>query len=144
MLNVLERPAKKVKAAPAERNAPTIFATPKTPTPIAKTPGRLTKTPAPSSVSQAPSSVAPGTGNGRHSKANLPSELLIDGKWQRVLMPTLLLWAGGNDDVWSITRGAITVALPLVVDADPVLDSSTMDFSAQSPLVSVVSRHLTY
>lgn len=115
---------------------------PKTPRPITQTRGRLTKTPAlPSAMS---ASVVSNTGTGRYSKSDLPSELLVDGKWQRVLMPTLLLWAGSDDDVWSITRGALTYALPLVVDADPALDSTTMDFSAQAPIVSVVSHWFMY
>ncbi|KAF8123084.1 hypothetical protein EV363DRAFT_1084460, partial [Boletus edulis] len=51
------------------------------------------------------------SGPGRFTKGNLPAELLVDSKWQRVLMPTLLLWAGGTDDVWSISRPAIVYAL---------------------------------
>lgn len=57
-------------------------------------------------------------------------------------MPTLLLWAGGNDDVWSITRAAVTYALPFFVDYDRVLDASTMDFDQQGPIVSVVCPFL--
>ena len=57
-------------------------------------------------------------------------------------MPTLLLWAGSNNDVWSITRAAVTYTLPFFVDYDRVLDASTMDFDQQGPIVSVVCPFL--
>ncbi|KAF8119396.1 hypothetical protein EV363DRAFT_1103259, partial [Boletus edulis] len=65
-----------------------------------------------------------------------------DSKWQRVLMPTLLLWAGGTDDVWSISRPAIVYALPLMIDSREELDSSTMDFTTQGAIVSVAYQRL--
>jgi hypothetical protein len=71
-------------------------------------------------------------------KADLPSELVADGRWQKVLIQTLLLWAGGNDDVWGVTRASIAYALPLIVDYHQDLDTSTMDFSWHGPIVSVV------
>lgn len=59
-------------------------------------------------------------------------------------MPTLLLWAGGNDDVWSVTRAAVAYALPLIVDSNMDLDSSEMDFNWHGPIVSVVRPyHIT-
>lgn len=63
---------------------------------------------------------------------------MADGRWQRDLMPALLLWAGGNDDVWGVTRGSVAYALPIIVDYHQDLDSSTMDFSWHGPIVSVV------
>ena len=53
-------------------------------------------------------------------------------------MPTLILWAGDSDDVWSITQGALAFVLPVIVDTHSALDSLSMDFSMQSPIVSVV------
>ena len=76
--------------------------------------------------------------SGHHSNANLPSELMVGGRWRNYIMPTLILWAGDSDDIWSITRGALGFVLPLIVNTHSVLDSSTMDFSMQSPIVSVV------
>ena len=74
----------------------------------------------------------------RSKKADLPPELVADGRWQKVLIPTLLLWAGGNDDVWSVTHGSIAYALPLIVDYHKALDSSMMDFSWCGPIISMV------
>lgn len=55
-------------------------------------------------------------------------------------MPTLLLWAGGCEDVWGVGRPAITYAVLLIIDfhSSPDLDSSTMDLSGQGAIVSVV------
>ena len=77
-------------------------------------------------------------------KANLPLELLTDSKWQRVLIPTLLLWAGGSDDVWSVTWGAIAYALLLIVNSSHEVDlsSKSMDFSWRGPIVSMVHPNL--
>ena len=87
---------------------------------------------------QAASETSGSTVQERHSKASLPIELQADGKWSRVLMLTLLLWAGGNDNVWSITRPTVAYALPFIVSYDKDLDPSTMDFDCQGPIVSVV------
>ncbi|KAN0090764.1 hypothetical protein V8E55_004330, partial [Tylopilus felleus] len=73
--------------------------------------------------------------------ADLPVDLLINGRWQNDIMPTLLLWAGGNSDVWGVSRGSVAYALPLIVDFHPDgLDSSTMDFGWYSPSVSAYQR----
>ena len=156
-IDVLARPAKKVKAAPTNENvasSSTLF--PSTKFTVSQTSrtikrassqlrnacGAVMKPPV-SSSETAPSATT-STVNGRYTKANLPLELLADSKWQRVLIPTLLLWAGGSDDVWSVTRGAVAYALPLIVDSshEADLSSESMDFSWQGPIVSVVRPDL--
>ena len=92
------------------------------------------------SSSEAPPLVTTSTGQVRHVKADLPPELVANGRWQKVLVPMLLLWAGGNDDVWLVMRPMIAYALPLIVDSTPDLDSSGMDWSWNGAIVSVV-RH---
>ena len=83
-------------------------------------------------------SVTSSTSSRCHLKANLPLELLADGKWQKILMPALLLWAGGSDDIWTILQAAIGYTLPLIIDLKSNLDSTGMDFSWQGLIVSVV------
>ena len=104
-----------------------------------KAPHHITQIPTP--TSNAASSVttsSPASATKRSKKADLPSELVADGRWQKVLIPTLLLWAGGNDDVWGVTRASVAYALPLIVDYHQDLDTSTMDFSWHGPIISVV------
>ena len=61
-------------------------------------------------------------------------DLLINSRWQNDFIPTLLLWAGGNDDVWSMSRASVAYALLLMVDFHlDGLDSCMMDFSWHSP-----------
>lgn len=62
----------------------------------------------------------------------------MDNKWQRVIIPMLLLWAGGHDDVWSISRSTVAFALPLFIDYNEGLNSSMMDFDEHSAIISVV------
>ena len=76
-------------------------------------------------------------------KADLPLELVEDSRWHKVIIPTLLLWAGGNDDIWSVMRPTIAYALPLIIDSNKDLDSSGMDWSWNGAIVSVV-RHLQH
>ncbi|KAN0091448.1 hypothetical protein V8E55_005014, partial [Tylopilus felleus] len=74
---------------------------------------------------------------------DLPVDLLINGRWQNDIMPTLLLWAGGNSNVWGVLHGSVAYALPLIVDFHPDgLDSSMMDFGWYSPSVSVAYQRL--
>ena len=103
----------------------------------------LTQTPAMPSEALSSMTTTGSAGQVRSMKADLPPELVADGRWQRVLIPTLLLWAGGKDDVWSVTRGAVAYALSLIVDSNRDLDSSRMDWSWHGPIVSVV-RHLLH
>ena len=67
-------------------------------------------------------------------KTDLPMDLLINSRWQNDFIPTLLLWAGGNDDVWSMSHASVAYALLLMVDFHlDGLDSCMMDFSWHSP-----------
>lgn len=75
-----------------------------------------------------------------YMKADLPPELLEDSRWHRIIMPTLLLWAGECEGVWGVGRPVIAYMLPLIIDFCPSadLDLSTMDISIQGAIVSVV------
>ena len=149
---MLARPAKKIKSVPEYEKRPTSLppsglAMLNKSNRVTKAPRRSTKaacqlmeTPAPASVDTTPQgSVTSSSTTKCPATADLPVDLLINGRWQNDIMPTLLLWAGGNSDVWGVSRGSVTYALPLIVDFHPDgLDSSTMDFSWYSPSVSVV------
>ncbi|KAN0084601.1 hypothetical protein V8E55_008105 [Tylopilus felleus] len=181
-INVLVRPAKKVKAGPTLNQNVVSYST-QTPssrsTPTSSTPtpsscsvpststltlfarsNRLTKaqralTQIPATPSEAPPSVTTtgSAGQVRSMKADLPPELVADGRWQRVLIPTLLLWAGGKDDVWRINSAARdkfkTMAEILLEDCSFLydnLDASSPRKAFQSNLVRQLlsSVHLHY
>jgi len=104
----------------------------KTPDQLMKKQGQITNTP--TSVSGPLHSRTMSSSHGCHSKANLPYQLQVEGKWQRVLIPTLLLWAGGNDDVWSVTHSIVAYALPLFMDFDMDLDFLQWTWIGMGPL----------
>ena len=81
-------------------------------------------------------SVTSSTGSGCYSKANLPPELLDNGKWQKILMPALLLWAGESDDVWTVFQAAIDYALLLIIDLKSDLDLTGMCYDSPTLCVS--------
>ncbi|KAF8447361.1 hypothetical protein L210DRAFT_835709, partial [Boletus edulis BED1] len=47
----------------------------------------------------------------RFNNTSLPSSFSKDGKWRKVVITTLCLWAAGQADVWNISKAQIAEVL---------------------------------
>ncbi|KAF8551141.1 hypothetical protein OG21DRAFT_1499313 [Imleria badia] len=125
-INVLEPPAKKAKYVSGTKRTTRTMPLPQTPSQSMNSQTAHLYNP-PSAGTSATTSTVSNLAPGRPKKAQLPKELIEDG---------------GTDDVWSIARPSILLALPLLIDTHKELDSSTMDFSPQGPIVSIAYQRL--
>ncbi|KAI5996524.1 hypothetical protein F5J12DRAFT_785469 [Pisolithus orientalis] len=79
----------------------------------------------------------------RFNNSDLPSDLHKDQKWKREVIPTLILWAGNQEDAFNIAKqdicGALQEIMPVVY---PILKNMAGSILPSSPMVSVVSQHL--
>jgi len=79
---------------------------------------------------------------GRFNNGDLPSNLHKDQKWRKEVIPTLVLWAGNQDDAFNITKQDICNALQEIVPVVYPFLKNTASIHANSPMVSVVSTLL--
>ncbi|KAI6095237.1 hypothetical protein EDD16DRAFT_1721001 [Pisolithus croceorrhizus] len=73
----------------------------------------------------------------RFNSADLPSGLHKDQKWRREVVPTLILWAGNQDDAFNITKQDICHALREIISVVyPTLKNVSSTILPNSPMAS--------
>ncbi|KAI6163276.1 hypothetical protein EDD17DRAFT_1814972 [Pisolithus thermaeus] len=76
----------------------------------------------------------------RFNSADLPSGLHKDQKWRREVVPTLILWAGNQDDAFNITKQDICHALREIISVVyPTLKNVSSTILPNSPMVAVAT-----
>ncbi|KAI6120221.1 hypothetical protein EDD17DRAFT_1785520 [Pisolithus thermaeus] len=76
----------------------------------------------------------------RFNSADLPSGLHKDQKWRREVVPTLILWAGNQDDAFNITKQDICHALRETISVVyPTLKNVSSTILPNSPMVAVAT-----
>ncbi|KAI5995265.1 hypothetical protein F5J12DRAFT_961655 [Pisolithus orientalis] len=79
----------------------------------------------------------------RFNNSDLPSDLHKDQKWKREVIPTLILWAGNQEDAFNIAKQDICRALQEIMPVVyPILKNTAGSILPSSPMVSVVSQRL--
>ncbi|KAI6128904.1 hypothetical protein EDD16DRAFT_1516004 [Pisolithus croceorrhizus] len=74
------------------------------------------------------------------NSADLPSGLHKDQKWRREVVPTLILWAGNQDDAFNITKQDICHALREIISVVyPTLKNVSSTILPNSPMVAVAT-----
>ncbi|KIO09198.1 hypothetical protein M404DRAFT_22387 [Pisolithus tinctorius Marx 270] len=77
------------------------------------------------------------------NNSDLPSDLHKDQKWKREVIPTLILWAGNQEDAFNITKQDICRALQEIMPVIyPILKNMAGSILPSSPMVSVASQCL--
>ncbi|KAI6142022.1 hypothetical protein BKA82DRAFT_27338 [Pisolithus tinctorius] len=77
------------------------------------------------------------------NNSDLPSDLHKDQKWKREVIPTLILWAGNQEDAFNITKQDICGALQeIMLVVYPILKNMAGSILPSSPMVSVASQCL--
>ncbi|KAI6122924.1 hypothetical protein EDD16DRAFT_1778788 [Pisolithus croceorrhizus] len=76
----------------------------------------------------------------RFNSADLPLGLHKDQKWRREVVPTLILWAGNQDDAFNITKQDICHALQeIILVVYPTLKNVSSTILPNSPMVAVAT-----
>lgn len=79
----------------------------------------------------------------RFNSADLPLGLHKDQKWRREVVPTLILWAGNQDDAFNITKQDVCHALREIISVVyPTLKNVSSTILPNSPMVAVASQRL--
>ncbi|KAF8119365.1 hypothetical protein EV363DRAFT_1411022 [Boletus edulis] len=84
-----------------------------------------------------------GNGNGpqRFNNTSLPSSFSKDGKWRKVVITTLCLWAAGQADVWNISKAQIAEVLKEIMSiVYPEIADVGSHVSASSAPVAAYQR----
>ncbi|KAL4078067.1 hypothetical protein J3A83DRAFT_4410332 [Scleroderma citrinum] len=74
---------------------------------------------------------------------NLPDNLHKDPKWCKGVIPTLILWAGNQDNAFNISKQDISNTFQeIILVVYPVLKNTVSSIHANSAMVSMLSQHL--
>ncbi|KAI5988135.1 hypothetical protein EDC04DRAFT_2819486, partial [Pisolithus marmoratus] len=68
-------------------------------------------------LGQASSMMTRGKASKHHCQKNLPSVLMEDRVWSKIIMPALLIWAGSLADPWMISDDKLVQSLQAIITA---------------------------
>ncbi|KAI5997455.1 hypothetical protein EDD15DRAFT_2528599 [Pisolithus albus] len=79
----------------------------------------------------------------RFNNSDLPMDLHKNQKWRREVIPTLILWAGNQENTFNITKQEICDTLREIIPVVyPMLKNTTNSILPNLPMVSVASQRL--